>query len=299
MRGIQSLIQLKHNKIEVLRKGHKGPQIVILPGMGCSFDEWYEVIETLSNTCRILTFHRRGLGRSDIGEEVHNTESTVCNLADILHFLNIEEPIYLVGHSYGGLCAQHFAKVYPERVAGVILVDSTSVELKELETLDLPVIHEESDEFWIKKCLDYSKKDKEELSDIIQPSLNEKHLRFPMAIQQKLLDFQVNPSLYQAMASEIKEWKRDAETIMNLGYFPDVPLFVIGRDKEFTIESEKGKGIPLWELREFEKKWSALITDQSKLSSKSELIFASNSGHSVFLDRPDLIIDCVHKMSQK
>jgi len=296
---IHSLIQLEKNKIEVLHKGHKGPQIVILTGMGCSFDEWYEVIETLSNTCRILTFHRRGLGRSDLGKEVHNTESTACDLADILQYFKIDEPIYLVGHSYGGLCAQHFAKVYPERVAGVILVDSTSVELKELETLDLPIINEESDESWIKKCLDYSKKDKEELSDIIQPVLNEKHLSFPKAIQQKLLDFQVKPSLYQAMASEIKEWKRDAETIKNLGCFPDVPLFVIGRDIEFTIESEKGKGIPLWELKKFEEKWSELITDQSKLSSKSELIFASNSGHSVFLDRPDLVIDCVHKMCQE
>jgi pimeloyl-ACP methyl ester carboxylesterase len=293
---IHSLIQLEKNKIEVLHKGHKGPQIVILTGMGCSFDEWYEVIETLNNTCRILTFHRRGLGRSDLGKEVHNTESTVCDLADILQYFKIDEPIYLVGHSYGGLCAQHFVKVYPERVAGVILVDSTSVELKELETLDLPIINEESDESWIKKCLDYSKKDKEELSDIIQPVLNEKQLSFPKAIQQKLLDFQVMPSLYQAMASEIKEWKHDAEAIKNLEFFPDVPLFVIGRDIEFTIESEKGKGIPLWELKKFEVKWSELITDQSKLSSKSELIFASKSGHSVFLDRPDLVIDCVHKM---
>ena len=137
MRRIHSLIQLEQNKIEVLRKGHKGPQIVILPGMGCSFDEWYEVIEALSKTCRILTFHRRGLGRSDLGKDVHNTESTMCDLVDILHYLNIKEQIYLVGHSYGGLCAQHFAKAYPGRVAGVTLVDSTSVDLIELETLDL------------------------------------------------------------------------------------------------------------------------------------------------------------------
>jgi hypothetical protein len=98
------------------------------------------------------------------------------------------------------------------------------------------------------------------------------------------------------MASEIKEWTKDAEVIMSLGDFPDLPLIVIGRDKEYTIESESKNGIPEWELIEFEEKWEELITNQSKLSIKGELILASNSGHSVFLDRPDLVIDCVHNM---
>ncbi len=299
MRRINQLIKINNSYIDVLNKGEKGPIVIILTGMGCSFEEWYEVIETLSETYRVLTFHRQGLGQSELGDGIQNTASTVSDLAEILNHFQIEEPFYLIGHSYGGLCVQHFAKVHPEKVAGVILVDSTSVELKELEKLDLPVLNQDSDELWIEKSLDYSTKDKQELLEIIKPSLNEKHRQFPKAIQQKLLDFQANPLLYKAMASEIKEWTIDAEVIMSLGDFPDLPLIVIGRDKEYTIESESKNGIPEGELIEFEEKWEELITNQSILSIKGELILASNSGHSVFLDRPDLVIECVHNMVQR
>jgi pimeloyl-ACP methyl ester carboxylesterase len=297
--SINQLIKINDTKIEVLFKGNKGALVIVFTGMGCSFEEWYEVIKTLSETYRVLAFHRQGLGQSELGNGIQNTASTVSDLAEILNHFQIDEPIYLIGHSYGGLCVQHFAKVHPEKVAGVILVDSTSVELKELEELDLPVLNQDSDGVWIEKCLDYSTKDEQELSVIIQPSLNEKQRQFPKAIQQKLLDFQVSPLLYKAMASEIKEWTKDAEIIMSLGDFPNVPLIVIGRDKEYTIESEMKNGIPEWELREFEEKWAELITNQSNLSSKGELIFAVSSGHSVFLDRPDLVIDCVHRMVQR
>ena len=296
MRNINQLIKINDHKIEVLIKGEKGPLVIVLTGMGCSFEEWYEVIENLSKTYRVLTFHRQGLGQSEIGIGVQHTASTVSDLAEILNHLQIEEPFYLMGHSYGGLCVQHFAKVHPEKVAGVILVDSTSVDLKELEKLDLPVLNQDTDESWIEKSMEYSTKSEQELLEILKPSLNEKQRQFPKAIQQKLLDFQVNPFLYKAMASEIKEWTNDAGVIRSLGDFPNVPLIVIGRDKEYTIQSEMDSGIPEWELRVFEEKWEELITNQSKLSLQGELVFAGQSGHSVFLDRPDLIIECVHKM---
>src|SRR5690625_5537826 len=123
--------------------------------MGCPFDEWYNIIENLHHNNRILTFHRRGLGQSEMGGRIRGTESTVRDLAELLNHFEIEEPIYIVGHSYGGLCAQHFVKIYHGSVAGVVLVDSTSVELNVLDELDLPVLEEKTIEDWIEQCLIY------------------------------------------------------------------------------------------------------------------------------------------------
>lgn len=262
LRAITQLIKINDHKMEVLLKGNKGPLVIILTGMACSFEEWYEVTQMLSETYRVLTLHRQGQGQSEIGTGIQNTGATVNDLAEILHHLQIDEPFYLMGNSYGGLCVQHFTKVHPEKVAGVILVDSTSVDLKELEKLHLPVLNQDTDEIWIEKSLAYSTKNKQELSEILKPSL----------------------------------WTKDAELIRSLGDFPDVPLIVIGRDKEYSIQSELENGISEWELQVFEEKWEELIINQSNLSLQGELVFASHSGHSVFLDRPDLIIDCVHKM---
>lgn len=98
--------------MEVLSEGNKGKTIVILTGMGCSFDEWYKITEDLSETNRVVMFHRPGLGESEIGNgnETRNTQAVVNELLELLTVLEITEPIILVGHSYGGLCAQHFVK---------------------------------------------------------------------------------------------------------------------------------------------------------------------------------------------
>src|SRR5690606_19909311 len=110
---------------------------------------------------------------------------------------------------------------------------------------------------------------------------------------------QTNPNMYQAMYSEIYNWKKDAEKIISLGDFPDIPLFVIGRDKEYNIKLGVMEGLPERELRIFEEKWEELITRQGNLNNKSKLIFASNSTHQIHLDRPDVIIEALHKLVVK
>ncbi|WP_400241647.1 alpha/beta fold hydrolase [Niallia sp. JL1B1071] len=102
-------------------------------------------------------FHRPGLGESDIGAETRNTERVVNELVDLLTQLEITEKVILAGHSYGGLCVQHFVRLLPDRVAGIILVDSTSVDLEELDDLELPILDEVgSDEYWLEAYRVYS-----------------------------------------------------------------------------------------------------------------------------------------------
>lgn len=152
--------------------------------------------------------------------------------------MKIAEPVILVGLSYGGLCAQHFVKMHTQNVRALVLVDSTSEDLNLLNNLDLPVLNgESSDEVWLEKCTSYSLMKQDELSEIINPFLTDKQKQLPDEIQQRLFEFQQKPSLYKAMHSEIKNWVKDAEVIKSLGGINNVPLLVIGRDKEFISES--------------------------------------------------------------
>jgi hypothetical protein len=73
-------------------------------------------------------------------------------------------------------------------------------------------------------------------------------------------------------------------------------LFVVGRDKDYCIELGVEEGLPEWELRVFEEKWQELIINQQKMSSDSELIFAKQAGHSIYLDRPDIVLSAINKM---
>ncbi len=291
MRGF---LTINYNKLEILQKGENGTPIIILTGMGCSFDEWHNVIETLSDLNRVITFHRPGLGESDIRNEVRNTQAVVNDINELIHLLEINEPVLLVGHSYGGLCAQHFVIVHPEKVAGLVLVDSTSVDVKILDELDLPVLNEGStDEIWMEKCTSYFQMNKEELRKIINPTLTKELKQLPDDVQQRLMNFQINPCLYKAMHEEISNWKKDAEIIKNLGEISNVPLVVIGRDKEHSIRSGLEEGYPESELRIYEEKWEELIRNQAELSSNSRLVVAQHAGHSIHLDRPDIIMEAI------
>ena len=53
----------------------------------------------------------------------------------LLETLKIKPPYILVGHSLGGLYMQLFAKTYPNQVAGVVLIDSTSPLQKQHDPL--------------------------------------------------------------------------------------------------------------------------------------------------------------------
>ncbi|MCG7343552.1 alpha/beta hydrolase [Sporosarcina sp. ACRSL] len=298
MSKIRQIIVVNNKKLEIQQKGSCGIPILILTGMGNSLDEWHEITEELSKRNKVIMFHRPGLGISEIGDESRTTLATANELKGLLFQLNIVEPIILVGHSYGGLCAQHFAKLYPSHLRGMVLVDSTSIDFKILEELKLPALNEDStDEAWLEKCYLYSSMNKDELSKIIPPSLTKRQKQFPLNVQERLMDFQVNPTLYKAMYSEIKNWISDAEIIKGLGDFPDVPLVVIGRDKEYCIKLGTDEGFPEWELRIYEEKWQELIKDQANLSSNSKLIFAEQSGHLIYLDRPDVLIQAITEIS--
>lgn len=297
MSKISQFLIINQSKIEILQKGKDGTPIIILTGMGCSFDEWYDVTEELSKSNRIIMFHRPGLGESEIRNEVRNTKAVVNELSELLLLLEIFEPVIIVGHSYGGLCVQHFVKEHPKKVAGIVLVDSTSVDLKVLDELDIPILNEGStDEIWLERCGSYSLMKKEELREIINPTLTKNQKQLPFDVQQRLINFQINPFLYKAMHSEISNWKKDANTIKNLGGFPNIPLIVIGRDKEHTIRLGTEDGLPESELRLFEEKWQELILNQVKLSQNSSLILAQEASHSIHIDRPDIIIESINWM---
>lgn len=294
---MKQFVTINKKRIEISQKGNRGTPIIILTGMGCSFEEWYEVTKKLSEENRVIMFHRPGLGESEIGEGERNTFKTVEETNELLRLLDIKDPIVIVGHSYGGLCAQHFVKIYPQKVRGLVLVDSTSEDLEILDMLNLPVLNEEStDELWIQKCANYSLMEKETLNEIIRPSLNEKQKLLPIDIQQHLIDFQLKPELYKAMKSEVENWKNDALIIKNLGGINDIPIVIIGRDKDYNVQIGIEEGLPEWEIRLFEQTWQELIIKQAGLSHNSELLFAKHSSHSIYLDRPDILIQAINKV---
>jgi len=115
------------DKLEYKIIGNGCVKLVIELGIGCSWDNWFNIIDALKNDFTIILYYRLGYGKSSNPRSERTTKNIAIELHNLLSDLNINRFIML-GHSFGGLCTIQFAKMYPEMIRAIVLVDSTSLE---------------------------------------------------------------------------------------------------------------------------------------------------------------------------
>jgi pimeloyl-ACP methyl ester carboxylesterase len=106
--------------------GRGSPAVVLDAGSGGFSAQWVRVQREVSGTTRVCSYDRAGMGWSEMGPEPRDAEQITRELRTLLKGANIEGPYVLVGHSFGGLYVRTYAARYPDEVAGVVLVDSSS-----------------------------------------------------------------------------------------------------------------------------------------------------------------------------
>lgn len=105
-------------------KTEKGPIVVFESGYGWSMENWEPIRKRLAGSVEMFFYDRVGVGKSDKSDGPMHSLQIVRNLKDLLQMAKVEPPYLLVGHSFGGINVRLFAHLYPEEVAGVILLDS-------------------------------------------------------------------------------------------------------------------------------------------------------------------------------
>lgn len=278
--------------IEVYIKGCNTQTVVIQTGMTCSFYDWLPIIDKLSQHFTVVSYHRPGYGKSELGNHSRTTRQATKELHMLLQKLEIHEPIILIGHSYGGLCAQHFAMLHEDKLQALILVDSTSMNLHRLDELHLPISDQtDSDDMWLQKYNTYSKMDVDMLYNELKTMLADQ--------SRQQIEFSTSPSLYKATTSELSEWKNCARSIKELYKTLEVPLIVIGRDPQYSITQLTEDGMQKEEATQLEAMWQELIHEQLQISINSQYILAEHAGHGIENDRPDIIIEAVQSVRIK
>lgn len=102
-----------------------GDYTVIFDGtIGTNLYEWNSVIEALDEKgldVKTFTYNRRGYGFSDAAS-LETPEQQAENLKILLRKAGVSGKLILVGQEYGSLVMTNFAKLYPDSVAGMVLV---------------------------------------------------------------------------------------------------------------------------------------------------------------------------------
>lgn len=105
-----------------------GPLVVFEAGMSAPAATWLHNQREVAARYRTLSYDRAGYGGSDDDPAERTLERIVADLAALLDAMSEQEPVVLVGHSWGGPILRLFAELYPHRVAGLVFVDASIAE---------------------------------------------------------------------------------------------------------------------------------------------------------------------------
>lgn len=126
------LVDVGDHRLHLSCVGSGSPTVVLLNGLGETSPLWGPVQDEVSATSRVCTYDRAGQGWSDDSSEPADAAATAADLHRLLDAAGEPGPFVLAGHSTGGVHALRFTAQYPDSVAAVVLLDSSSPRQPEL-----------------------------------------------------------------------------------------------------------------------------------------------------------------------
>lgn len=110
--------------IETSGDGH--PLVLLHGGLGLDHTYFRPVFDQLADRSTLVYYDHRGNGRSarpvDYGTEL-TFDNLVADTIGVIDTLGFDR-VTLLGHSYGGFLAQQVAIANPDRLSGLVLVDT-------------------------------------------------------------------------------------------------------------------------------------------------------------------------------
>jgi|GEM_PF-263345 len=271
------------------------PLVVLEGGLGAPSFMWALVQPEIAKHTRVCSYDRAGYGWSTLNSR---DAPTADHLAEELHSLlqkaRENPPYILVGHSYGSIIIRMFGGYYGSELAGVIFIDPR---------------HED---FFNRMPPDYLQIDKRNLRSA-------RILKFVtpfgftrIAGNAGLLDAferylaplspNVEPAAWARMIYNPRHWaaslaEREAsetsyQQVRTINLPQSLPLVVL----------TAANGIDAWRPPGYQPDahaqqiWLEMQKEQSELTSAGQWIMIDDSGHYMYFDQPDAIVEAVLKM---
>jgi pimeloyl-ACP methyl ester carboxylesterase len=100
------------------------PVVIVEAGFSDCSTAWPAVERFVSSFARIYTYDRAGWGKSDSSTAPRTAEAIAAELSVLLQAAGVSGPYILVGHSYGGILVREFVNLRRKDCVGVVFVDS-------------------------------------------------------------------------------------------------------------------------------------------------------------------------------
>ncbi len=145
-------INVDNHKMSMYISG-TGKHTVILEAGGASNHRCWSKIDTqLAKITRVISYDRPGYSKSEMCTKQRDAVTVAKELKQALQIAGYPPPYILVGWSLGGAFARVFCGLYPESVAGLVLVDPTPEEVYSRVEKEYPELLAE-DSLYMKELL--------------------------------------------------------------------------------------------------------------------------------------------------
>ena len=104
------------------------PTVILESGLGATSSSWGWIQPAVAKKTRVCAYDRAGMGWSDPSPAARDAQNIATELHTLLQKAQIPGPYVLAGWSYGGMYVREYASQYPDDVAGLVLLDSSSPE---------------------------------------------------------------------------------------------------------------------------------------------------------------------------
>jgi pimeloyl-ACP methyl ester carboxylesterase len=258
------------------------PPVLLSSGLGGAWFDWMPVIERLGDR-RVIVFDRPGLGGSPPARQVAALREEAGRLAGLARWAGA--PVDVVAHSMAGFHAEAFARLYPELVGGMVLVDPSAEPYapryaRWLSRL-VPVAGYAGRVPGLGGVLRLSGP---RLRAVVLRRISERGDLAPPELSRSVY---TKPHVLGAFLAEQAGYRQQAADLLLLresAPFPDIPLGVIT-----ALGDVRGDGSA----------WTRAHADLAALSPRGWQVVLPRAGHLVPIDRPEAVADAVAEVVRR
>lgn len=261
-------VWVEGHRMHIHCEGSGSPTVIFDSGLGGTSLDWSLIQPEVARHTRACTYDRAGYGWSDRGPSPRHSQRIVHELESLLGYSSVSGPYLLVGHSFGGLNVQLFAKRNPHRVAGMVLVDSSHErQFDEFDRAGLPSLAPRGQMFMLR-------------------NYNNVPSNMPAEVRPLAELFAYASDTTVSIHSELANMRRSAHQLgATDAPFPDVPVAVVVHDPAPYLASPRSS--------QMASLWWELQGELASRTSHSRLIVAETPDHYVQFGDPETVTSAI------
>lgn len=270
------LIDIDGHKMHLYAAGTGSPSVLLTTGSGtpCAYTDYFFIQQDLQKTTRTISYDRPGFGWSEPTDIPRTIDNQVNDLHALLNKAGEKPPYVLVGHSLASLEVIRFAQVYPDEVAGIVLIDggnpSFYAEYNERSALTLNISFSFIKNTGLARAFGSL--------GLFPPIVgqNERYSHLPKEIRRIDKSMFYNTLGNKYNRNSLKNINENAKKVIKGGTLGKLPLIILTAGKD--------------------RKWIASQMELKVWSIDSKQKFIRNATHSIHWSAPDIVLDSIKEL---